>query len=62
MKVRTLFFGLMLLGLVSWSATASATTIGLWTFETSVPTTAGPLAPESGAGSATAFHVSTATV
>jgi hypothetical protein len=27
-----------------------------WTFETSVPTTAGPFSPETGAGSATGFH------
>lgn len=31
---------------------ASADTIALWTFETSVPTTSGPISPESGAGTA----------
>ena len=35
---------------------ASATTIADWTFETSQPITAGPLAPEVGAGSATGSH------
>ena len=38
------------------SSSANADVIATWTFETSVPTTAGPLAPEVGAGSATAFH------
>lgn len=35
------------------SSAASAVTIVQWTFETSIPTTAGPLAPESGSGNAT---------
>lgn len=38
------------------SSSANADVIATWTFEDSVPTTAGPLAPEVGAGSATAFH------
>ncbi len=39
------------------SATSvSATTIAGWTFETSVPTTAGPLAAEIGSGSALGVH------
>lgn len=38
-------------------SSASAQTIAQWTFETSVPTTAGPLAAEVGVGSALGFHV-----
>lgn len=37
-------------------APAHADTLAQWTFETSVPTTAGPLAPEAGSGSALGFH------
>jgi hypothetical protein len=35
-----------------WAAHASAGTIAQWTFETSIPTTAGPFAPEVGSGAA----------
>ncbi len=35
---------------------ASAATIADWTFETSIPATAGPFSPEIGAGSATGIH------
>lgn len=35
---------------------AHADTLAQWTFETSVPTTAGPVAPEVGSGSASGFH------
>jgi hypothetical protein len=38
------------------------TTLAEWTFETSVPTTAGPFAPEVGSGSALGYHASDATV
>jgi len=49
--------GLLAVALVFASAgSAAAANIATWTFETSVPTTAGPLAPEVGAGSATGFH------
>jgi hypothetical protein len=48
---------LLLLGYGS----AHADTIADWTFETSVPTTAGPIAPEIGAGSASAFHSAAST-
>jgi hypothetical protein len=34
-----------------------AATIANWTFEASIPTTAGPLAPESGSGTGTSVHV-----
>jgi PEP-CTERM motif len=37
-------------------APAFAETLAQWTFESSVPTTAGPLAPEVGSGSALGFH------
>src|SRR4051812_39869141 len=40
---------------------AQADTLAQWTFETSVPTTAGPLAPEVGSGSALAFHIGAST-
>lgn len=40
---------------------AQTTTIADWTFETSQPTTAGPLSPEVGAGAATGFHAGTTT-
>jgi hypothetical protein len=42
-------------------STASAQTIAQWTFETSVPSTAGPHAAEVGAGSALGFHAGTTT-
>lgn len=38
-----------------------AQTLAKWTFETSIPTTAGPLNPEIGAGSALGFHAGVAT-
>lgn len=42
---------------------AQADTLALWTFEVSVPTTAGPLTPElgSGSGSASIFHAGAST-
>jgi hypothetical protein len=39
---------------------ADAATIASWTFETSVPSTAGPLSPEVGAGTATGVHAGAA--
>jgi hypothetical protein len=53
-------FAVVLLALAS--CTAHADTIAQWTFQTSVPTTAGPYSPETGSGSATAFHASSSTV
>jgi hypothetical protein len=44
------------------SASALASNIAVWTFETSQPTTAGPFSPESGSGSALGFHSSGSTV
>lgn len=38
------------------AGSAAADTIASWTFETSLPTAAGPYSPEVGAGSATGFH------
>jgi hypothetical protein len=43
-------------------AAAAPITLAQWTFETSVPTTAGPHAAEVGTGSATGVHASGATV
>ena len=40
---------------------APAATVAMWTFETTVPATGGPLAPEVGAGSATGVHTAAAT-
>jgi PEP-CTERM motif len=42
-------------------APAFADTLAQWTFETSVPTTAGPLVPEVGSGSALGFHAGATT-
>ena len=59
---RKLFSGsLCALMLVSGVAVANAATIATWTFEASPPTTAGPLAPDVGAGSATSVHSTGAT-
>lgn len=44
---------------VAPSMSAEAGIIALWTFETSVPTTAGPIAPEVGAGVGTSVHANT---
>ncbi len=41
---------------------SSAATLAQWTFETSIPTNAGPFAPEVGAGSALGFHASASAV
>jgi hypothetical protein len=43
-------------------APAFADTIAQWTFETSIPVTAGTFSPEVGAGSALGFHTSSAAV
>jgi hypothetical protein len=42
------------------AAPAFADILADWTFETSAPTTAGPIAPETGSGSASGFHVGAA--
>jgi hypothetical protein len=47
---------------LSMGMSAVAAPIAIWTFETSIPVTAGPLAPEVGAGAATALHASASTV
>lgn len=53
MKPISLLSAALLLALVN---SASAQTIAQWTFETSIPTSAGPFSPEIGAGSALGFH------
>ena len=42
------------------SLSANAQTIAQWTFETSLPATAGPFSPEVGAGSASGSHAGAA--
>lgn len=59
MKSRSLF--VLLVASVAFAAAANAVTIAQWTFETSVPTTAGPISPEQGSGSASASHANGAT-
>ena len=44
------------LAIVGFGNTAAASTIASWTFETSIPATAGPHSPEVGAGAATGSH------
>lgn len=48
--------------LLATAGVASADTLAKWTFESSIPTTAGPLAPEVGAGSGLGYHASASTV
>jgi hypothetical protein len=62
MKQATLS-GLLAAGLTVCCAvgTTSADTIARWTFETSAPSTSGPIAPEEGAGSATSVHATPGT-
>lgn len=49
--------GLLAIALLTAGAgSAGAANIATWTFETSLPASAGPFAPELGAGSATGFH------
>ncbi|HEY3900569.1 MAG TPA: PEP-CTERM sorting domain-containing protein [Chthoniobacter sp.] len=52
-KIATLSIALVVLS----HAAAKADTIADWTFETSLPTTAGPFSPEVGSGSASGSHV-----
>jgi len=47
----------VLFSLTVCSLSSQAQTIADWTFETSMPTTAGPFSPEVGAGAATGSHV-----
>lgn len=50
------------LAIVLMVTAANADTIALWTFETSLPATAGPIAPEEGSGVGTAFHTNASAV
>jgi hypothetical protein len=55
--MRKIVLALSVALVLALSASLSyASTIANWTFETSIPATAGPLAPEVGAGSATGAH------
>ena len=49
------------LGFLVTASILQAQTIAQWTFETSIPVTAGPVSPEIGSGSATGSHVGAAT-
>jgi hypothetical protein len=55
---KTSLIGLLVTtaGICFFGNAVQAATIANWTFETSVPSTAGPLAPEVGSGSATSVH------
>ncbi len=55
MKKSTSILFLAMVFLIVATAT-EAGTIALWTFETNPPTTAGPLSPDVGVGSATSVH------
>jgi hypothetical protein len=52
---------ILVAAVVGASATAGATVIADWTFETSLPTTAGPFSPETGAGAASGSHSASST-
>ncbi len=56
--MRFLSVGLVL---ILSTVTAHASTIASWTFESSVPTSSGPFAPELGAGQAFGFHAGAST-
>ena len=56
MKLKS-FLSCLAAVLLSASAAFAQSTLAKWTFETSVPTTAGPFNPEIGSGSATGSHV-----
>jgi len=59
-RIRVLFVACgMWFSLLSLAASVEAGTIALWTFETSVPTTPGPIAPEVGSGVGTSVHANT---
>src|SRR5690242_3123267 len=49
------------LSLTCAGSVVRAATIATWTFETTAPATAGPFAPEVGAGAATGFHAGATT-
>ncbi|MGD9722522.1 MAG: PEP-CTERM sorting domain-containing protein [Pirellulales bacterium] len=49
------------IGLLSAGSAAQAAILATWTYETSIPTTAGPHAPEVGAGSSTGSHAGATT-
>ena len=59
MKTSLLYLSTIVAGVLVTSA--SAQTISQWTFETSIPATAGPFSPEVGSGSALGLHAGAAT-
>ncbi len=60
--VSTRFLAVLVAGMCLAGTARAQTTIADWTFETTVPTTAGPYSPEVGSGTATGFHASAAAV
>ena len=50
------------IGMVAFSGQASAAILATWTFETSIPATAGPFSPEVGSGAGLGLHASGAAV
>jgi hypothetical protein len=54
-------FTLMLAFFLINSTNVWSQRIAVWTFETSAPTTSGPIVPETGLGTASGFHASTST-
>ncbi len=55
-------FCIAALAVLSLAANGRAAIIADWTFDTSKPSSAGPIAPEIGSGTGTAFHASSSTV
>jgi hypothetical protein len=64
MRVRDRFISLLcaVACMAAAGSVSSAATIATWTFETSIPTTAGPHAPEVGAGQALGIHANAGVV
>jgi hypothetical protein len=56
MKTTPLLHFLIAVSCIFPAAAAPAATIALWTFETNPPSSAGPIAPDLGAGAGTAVH------
>jgi hypothetical protein len=61
LKFEKLLSYAAVLAVLAAAPTAMAGTIAGWTFETSIPLTAGPFAAEVGAGSASGLHTGTST-
>ena len=55
-KTSSLRYFLCTIAIVISAAAARAGTIAQWTFESSIPTTSGPISPEVGSGTGTSVH------